>query len=554
MRIKAVGYARYSSDKQREESIHHQVDKITEFAREHGLDLIGIYADEAKTGTNTERENLKKLLKDSEKGEFQYVIIYKTDRLSRNVSDALNIRRKLSINKVQVISVLENFDDETPEGGFFSHISMAMSEFYVNNLRRSVMVGLRQNAEKAIHTGGIPPLGFDVNKDLEYIVNDEEAEIVRYIFESVLDGKSYPYIARELNNRGLKNKIGEPFKPKFTEMLRNTKYIGEYVYNRRQAKRADGTRNNQEQKNEIEIIRIPDAIPQIVNKHVFKRVQTILDRRRVGKTNTVASGRYLLTGISKCGICNRNVFGHRSLSGPNDREYIQTTYACNNLGGSHLKHTNSEKIHDFLIRYLKNTILNVRKKGRLFNIVSKEYNKLEIVMSNDIGKYNRRIEQLGSEVKDLIVQQNSTSKSLEELYSYRVNEKMMMINDIRMNRDLINSNLNNTEILNKKFLYEIQDSLREEFLSKEKRPSDLRLVIHKLVNQVVFNNDKIKIILNLEHFMNDYLSIPLLYEVEVNRDLIVWEHRYNVEYDNKYQINGELKEKWKKQKNNDKLR
>lgn len=118
-----------------------------------------------------------------------------------------------------------------------------------------------------------------------------------------------------------------------------------------------------------------------------------------------------------------------------------------------MKHTNSEKLNDFIIYYLKNSILNTRKKSNLYNIVSTEYNKLEKSMVKLINMYHRRIEQIGSEVKELIVHQNSMSKGLDELYSHRVNEKMMMINDLRMNRELLQDNVDNAEILNKKYLY-----------------------------------------------------------------------------------------------------
>lgn len=211
-----------------------------------------------------------------------------------------------------------------------------------------------------------------------------------------------------------------------------------------------------------------------------------------------------------------------------------------------MKHTNSEKLNDFIIYYLKNSILNTRKKSNLYNIVSTEYNKLEKSMVKQINMYHRRIEQIGSEVKELIVHQNSMSKGLDELYSHRVNEKMMMINDLRMNRELLQDNVDNAEILNKKYLYSKQIELRDTLIDNEKNPKELIYVVHKLIKQVIFNNDEIKVIFDLENFMTDYLSIPLSYEVIINRDFIVWNNRYDIKINNQYKVLGQLKRDYRK--------
>lgn len=73
-------------------------------------------------------------------------------------------------------------------------------------------------------------------------------------------------------------------------------------------------------------------------------------------------------------------------------------------------------------------------------------------MTKEINMYDTRIDQISSEIKELLVHQNSSSKGLDELYNHRINEKMLMINNIRMNRDLLQDNVDNSEILNKKYL------------------------------------------------------------------------------------------------------
>ncbi|GHV58184.1 hypothetical protein FACS1894216_22820 [Synergistales bacterium] len=106
----AVIYARYSSANQREESIEAQVRACQEYARRTGLQIIDIYADSAKTGTNAERENFQRMIEDSSKGKFRYVVIHKLDRFSRDRYDSVTYKRKLKINGVILRSVLENLD------------------------------------------------------------------------------------------------------------------------------------------------------------------------------------------------------------------------------------------------------------------------------------------------------------------------------------------------------------------------------------------------------------------------------------------------------------
>jgi site-specific DNA recombinase len=106
----AVIYARYSSSNQREESIEAQVRACQEYAQRNGLKVIETYADSAKTGTNAEREQFQRMIDDSSKGKFRYVIIHKLDRFSRDRYDSVTFKRKLKINGVILRSVLENLD------------------------------------------------------------------------------------------------------------------------------------------------------------------------------------------------------------------------------------------------------------------------------------------------------------------------------------------------------------------------------------------------------------------------------------------------------------
>jgi site-specific DNA recombinase len=110
----AAVYARYSSHNQREESIEAQVRACEAFAKNKGLSIVATYVDQAKTGTNAERENFQRMIEDSGKGQFRYLILHKLDRFSRDKFDAVTFKRKLKMNGVIILSVTENLDN-SPE-------------------------------------------------------------------------------------------------------------------------------------------------------------------------------------------------------------------------------------------------------------------------------------------------------------------------------------------------------------------------------------------------------------------------------------------------------
>ena len=89
-----------------------------------------------------------------------------------------NLKRK----NIKLLSVLENYDSESPEGVLMESLYEGMNEYYIRNLSREIMKGLKENAYKAKFTGGIPPLGYDIDKDLNYVINQREAKCVKLIY------------------------------------------------------------------------------------------------------------------------------------------------------------------------------------------------------------------------------------------------------------------------------------------------------------------------------------------------------------------------------------
>ena len=116
--IRAAAYARYSSDNQCDESIDAQLRAIHKFADENGYKIVSEYIDRAKTGTNDRREEFQRMIRDSDDGDFEVVIVHKLDRFARKRYDSAIYRKTLEENGVKLVSVLEQFTD-SPEGIIF---------------------------------------------------------------------------------------------------------------------------------------------------------------------------------------------------------------------------------------------------------------------------------------------------------------------------------------------------------------------------------------------------------------------------------------------------
>jgi site-specific DNA recombinase len=279
--IRGVTYNRFSSDNQRTESIDAQIRFNHDYAKKQGIEIIKDYKDEAVSGKTDDRPQFQQMLSDAKAGLFNVVICHKVDRFARNrIESAIN---KYNLRKcnVKVLFSGQSIDD-TPEGQLMEGILESMAEYYSLNLAKETMKGLKENAYKCKFNGGIVPFGYSVDPITKtYIVNEKEASYVKLIFKMYIDGSTYPNIINKLNEYGVKTRLNKEFTyASLHDMLINEKYIGIYSFNKRKPRTLDGKRNNRSLKDETEVIRIPNGVPQIIDTDVFLEVQKQLDFKK----------------------------------------------------------------------------------------------------------------------------------------------------------------------------------------------------------------------------------------------------------------------------------
>ena len=195
----AVIYARYSSSNQTEQSIEGQLRVCHEFAERENILILDTYIDRAMTGTNDNRADFQRMIKDSSKREWNYVIVYKLDRFSRDKYATAVHKKTLKDNGVKLLSATECIPD-TPEGIIMESLIEGMGQYYSEELSQKVRRGMNETRLKGNFMGGHLLYGYSV-ENKKVIIDEEKAEIVRYIFEQYSVGVYVEDIIAELTAR-----------------------------------------------------------------------------------------------------------------------------------------------------------------------------------------------------------------------------------------------------------------------------------------------------------------------------------------------------------------
>ena len=303
--MKAVIYARYSSDNQREESIEGQIRECTEYAVRNDITILSSYIDRALSARTADRPEFQRMIADSEKRLFDVVLVWKLDRFSRDRYDSAHYKHILKKNGVRVISARENIS-EGPEGIILESMLEGYAEYYSAELSEKIQRRQKENALKCRSNGGNVPLGYKIGSDGVLEIDPATAPLVEEIFSRYESGETIKAIADSLNERGLRTRKNRPFRvASLSVTLKNRKYIGEYKY-------ASTV--------------IPNGIPAIISLDLFERVQQRMVGNKRAPSRTKADTEYLLTTKLFCGDCGRLMVGESGTSATNGVKHYY--YKC----------------------------------------------------------------------------------------------------------------------------------------------------------------------------------------------------------------------------------
>jgi len=272
------------------------------------------YDDGGYTGANMDRPALQRLLADIEVGKIDCVVVYKVDRISRSLLDFARIMETFERHNVSFVSVTQAFNTATSMGRLILNVLLSFAQFEREMISERTRDKIAAARRKGKWSGGMPVLGYTVVQT-KLVVDDDEADRVRQIFQMYLEHQSLLDVVKQLNKRGWRTKRwmtkkgtargGRPFdKNALYQLLTNVAYIGKVKY-----------------KDEVH----EGEHDAIIDADVFAEVQTLLQRNgRSGGRAVRNKHGALLRGLLRCAACDCGMSHTYSAKGSRQYRY----YVC----------------------------------------------------------------------------------------------------------------------------------------------------------------------------------------------------------------------------------
>ena len=417
----AVIYARYSSDNQTEQSIEGQLRVCQEYAQRNDILIVNTYIDRAMTGTNDNRPDFQQMLRDSSKKEWNYVLVYKLDRFSRNKYEATIHKHTLHQNGIKVLSAMENIPD-TPEGIILEALLEGMNQYYSVELAQKVRRGMLESRLKGNFTGGIVPYGYRV-ENKKILIDETKAPVVQYMFKQYSLGIPASEISKNLTIQGAVYK-GKPFKKTtIYRILKNERYTGIY-------KLGDKVFTN--------------LFPQIIDAETFNKVQVKNKENQYGSYSVKTV--YLFRNKLKCGYCGMPIsadsartrnktklnyykcLGIKNYRNGCKKETIRQEVLESFLLNAIITELEKPKFQDKMVETLQNIQKNSSSVNTRLNMLLKTQKQTESMLENimkavEQGIFNKTTstrmkeleEQLETLEKQIVIEKSkSTTKISEE--------------------------------------------------------------------------------------------------------------------------------------------
>ena len=306
--LRVAAYCRVSTALEEQESSYaSQIRSYTELISQHeGWELVDIYADEAVSGTKTDkREDFNRLLADCRKGKIDRVLVKSISRFSRNTKDCLAALRELMRLGVTVQFEKENIDTGTLTTELMVSVSGSLAQQESMSISQNIRMGYRRRMERGEFIASSPPYGYRNAGGGRLEIVPEEAEVIRWVFESYLNGQGIVTIAEEMNRRGVPKKHGEAAWIPYAVAcwLRNEKYTGNTLCQKTFT--TGFPYISVKNRGEVDQFYIENSHPAIISQEIFDKVQAL---RKKKKAPASAPSKFPLTRKMICGKCGATFY------------------------------------------------------------------------------------------------------------------------------------------------------------------------------------------------------------------------------------------------------
>ncbi len=494
----AICYYRYSSDAQRDCSIDQQRQAAHEYAAKKGLRIIREYEEHAISGTRDDRPQYNLMLYEIEKIRPAYLILWKTDRLSRDKYALVMAKKRLRECGVKLNYVAEAVpDDDEATQVLLESLYEGIAASFIVSHRKNVMRGLNYNAERAIYNGHIL-LGYKGEPDKQYVIDEANAEIVKKIFKDYVDGVPKKRICDELNAKGIKTSFGNKFTVNsLTHILKNDSYLGIYKYGD---------------------YRIEGGMPRIIDDALFEAAQRKMKANQRGGKHAILKinpnadiADFWLSGKLYCKECGCTVTGCSGTSKSGDLFYY---YACS----GHRKKKCG-------LKYKKKSLLERIAKSVIEDLLTDDALRIEIAKElyayyKEKNNNDAYIKSLSSNLDDLEKKLGNILNAIENgIYNDTTADRM---HELELQKKNLQDEIK-TEELRKSAELKLDDILKffHSFVDCNKT-KDLSRIIDRFVDRIYVSEDKMYFtfyysddqrILDMDE-MNDYIcNMDKIFEI-----------------------------------------
>lgn len=348
-------------------STHHQIDKdslpyqkkeLVNYAKFIlGIDDFEIFEDAGYSGKDTDRPAYQDMMKRVRDGEFTHILVWKLDRISRNLMDFTKMYEELKDYDVTFISKNEQFDTSTAMGEAMLKIILVFAELERKLTAERVYGIMLSRAEKGLWNGAPVPLGYFWPEDADFPeIDPNEAGTVQFIYDAYQKYKSTGEVKHLLEVKDMRTKKGKNWTTKtVSDIIRNPFYKGTYRYNYRKAGR--GTIKNEE-----EWIVVPNNHDPIISEEQWDICNFIMDsnyKARAGD-RTLKNHTHVFAQLISCGKCNKNYIA--TIDRPRADGYRPSVYRCHNYVHSKKAYRVCEgnigevKLGPFVMNYISNLV------------------------------------------------------------------------------------------------------------------------------------------------------------------------------------------------------
>lgn len=502
-----IRLSREDGDKEESSSVTNQRDIITRFVKENkNFIIINEYVDDGWTGTNFNRPAFQRMLQDIDKGIIDTIITKDLSRLGRDYIDTGHyVQRYFPEKKVRYIAIIDGIDTLQDAGmNDIAPFKSVMNDMYVKDISRKIRSALQVRKKSGNFLGVTAPFGYMKNPENKYqlIVNEDEAKIVRYIFDLYLQGNGLTKISQILTQEGVPvpgeiRDIGTTRKTKLyncwkqttvSRILKNQVYIG----NLEQFKRR---KLNYKSKIRITVPEEERYICEnthepIISKEKFEEVQKIIKGNTSFKNGTKHD--YLFKGFLYCAECGAKLYltySNYALKKYGEYRYTTICYTYSKLFNQCSRHSNSIPILESLlianIKKVCSLYINRNLQEELMKIAEQERNQENSIESykNKISALDQKIEDASLYMKNLYIDKVKgiiTEKDFIELQRSFEDERQ---NYIKRKEELIKLS---SKLQTGKNEQEQIEKLAKEFISLEKPTKEL---LQQLIEKITISED-----------------------------------------------------------------